>query len=246
MIITPIKTPRVHSGSITLHDLIDDALTEVHGGSILVVSSKVAALCEGRTVPVATADRETLIAREADYYLPPGESAYGHHFTIIRGTLVGSAGIDESNGDGNYVLWPADPQKTANALRAHLAARFGLQNVGVIIVDSTSQPFRLGAVGIDIAHSGFEAVHSYVGEKDLFDRPYKVERANVASGLAAAATVAMGEGAEQTPLCLLTDLPFVRFQDHDPTPEELATSRLDMTSDLFEPFWRGVDWQTGN
>jgi F420-0:gamma-glutamyl ligase len=214
-------------------------------GSILVVASKVAALCEGRTVSVAGTDREALIAREADYYVPPHSSTYGHHFTIVHNTLVGSAGIDESNGDGSYVLWPANPQQTANALRAHLAARFGLQNMGVIVADSTSQPFRLGAIGIDIAHSGFEAVHSYVGEKDLFGRSYTVERSNIGSGLAAAAVVAMGEGNEQTPFCLLTDLPFVAFQDRDPSPKELAAARLDISNDLFEPFWHGVDWQKG-
>ena len=27
------------------------------------------------------------------------------------------AGIDESNGDGNYVLWPKDLQNSANTIR---------------------------------------------------------------------------------------------------------------------------------
>jgi len=45
---------------------------------------------------------------------------------------------------------------------------------------------------------------------------------NVADALAAAAVLLMGEGKEQTPLAVLTDLPFVTFQDHNPSPAELA------------------------
>lgn len=244
MIVTPVRVEKVRSGSISLQDLIDGAIDHLDEGTILVITSKIVSLCEGRTVPAAGTDREALIAQEAGYYLPPSFSDYGHHFTITRGTMVGSAGIDESNGDGNYVLWPADPQQTADAVRAHMQGRFGLREFGVIITDSVSQPLRLGTTGVAIAHSGFVPLYDYVGEGDLFGKPYKVERSNIAGGLAAAAVVAMGEGSEQTPLCLLSDMSFVRFLAADASAAE-PSDKIAIDQDLFAPFLRAAPWKKG-
>jgi dihydrofolate synthase / folylpolyglutamate synthase len=55
----------------------------------------------------------------------------------------------------------------------------------------------------------------------------------------------MGEGAEQTPIAILTDLPFVDFQDRDPTAEELANVIIPLDEDLFAPFLTSVQWQKG-
>jgi F420-0:gamma-glutamyl ligase len=245
MLVTPLQVDTVRPNTIGLFDLVDTAVTDMLEGSILVITSKVVSLCEGRVVPIAEADREVLITQEADYYLPSSFSKYGHHFTIKDNTIVGSAGIDQSNGDGNYVLWPTDAQATANQVRAHLRKRFGLQHIGVLITDSASHPLRLGAMGVALAHSGFQAIHNYIGEQDLFGHLYSVERANVAGGLAAAATVAMGEGSERMPFCLLSDISFVTFQDDDPTEQELAASRVSVEADLFAPFLQTAPWQTG-
>src|SRR4051812_31212893 len=113
MIITPIQTHTVTLSQCSLFELIDRYVTKLPEKSILVLTSKIVSLCEGSAVPIEDTDREALIVDEADMYLPPSYSMYGHHFSIKHGTIVGSAGIDVSNGDGNYVLWPADLQKTA-------------------------------------------------------------------------------------------------------------------------------------
>jgi F420-0:gamma-glutamyl ligase len=245
MIITPIQTDAIRPGITTLTDLIDAAITELPESSIVVVTSKIVSICEGRVVPISQNDREALIRQESDFYLPPEQSRYGHHFSIVEGTLLGSAGIDESNGDGNYVLLPADMQGTVNRIRAHLRQRFGHADLGVILTDSASHPLRLGAMSVALAHSGFQALHNYIGQQDLFGHPYGVTRANIAGGLAAAAGVVMGEGNERTPFCVLSDLPFVTFQDADPTAEELQSIRLDMRTDLFAPFLEPAEWQKG-
>jgi dihydrofolate synthase / folylpolyglutamate synthase len=245
MQVTPLQTQTVRAGAISLTELIDQTLLELPERSILVIASKVVALCEGRVVPVGAADREDLIRQEADYYLPASFSSYGHHFAIKAGTIVGSAGIDQSNGDGNYVLWPADPQATANAVRAHVRTRFGVQDVGVLITDSASHPLRLGAMGVALAHSGFLTIHDYIGQDDLYRQPFKVERANISGGLAAAASVAMGEGDERMPLCVLSDLPFVTFQEQDPDDHELAAIHMSLEDDLFAPFLQAAPWQRG-
>jgi F420-0:gamma-glutamyl ligase len=155
------------------------------------------------------------------------------------------AGIDESNGDGYYILWPKDSQQSANAIREYLVQKFGVRDVGVVITDSTSQPLRRGTCGIALAHSGFAALRDYMDQPDIFGRRMHVTHANITGGVAAAAVLAMGEGNEQTPLALLRDLPVVEFQARNPTADELAMTTLSLEDDLFAPFLTAVDWLPG-
>lgn len=245
MLVTPIKTVVVKPND-DLFVLLDGSIRELAEGSVVAVTSKILSLCEGRVMPFNNSSKEELIAREADYYLSPELSKYNHHFTITKNILIAGAGIDGSNGGDNYVLWPADSQSSANFIRKYLTKRFKLSKIGVIITDSTSQPLRRGTTGIALAHSGFKALKNYIGEPDLFGRPFTVSQANVAGGLAAAAVVAMGEGTEQTPLAVLSDLPFVEFNSQDPDPEELAEINLNLRDDLFAPFLENAPWQRGH
>ena len=70
-------------------------------------------------------------------------------------------------------------------------------------------------------------------------------RSRYASGLAAAAVAVMGEGAEQTPLCVIDDRPFVRFRGRNPTAGELGYLRIPFEEDLFAPFLGSVPWHVG-
>lgn len=100
-------------------------------------------------------------------------------------------------------------------------------------------------MGITLAYSGFKALNNYIGKPDLFGRPFAVSQADVAGGLSAAAVLQMGEGTEQTPLAVVSDVPFVTFQDQNPTAEELAETVIPVEEDLFAPFLLAVDWQKG-
>jgi dihydrofolate synthase / folylpolyglutamate synthase len=246
MIVRALKTPKVVAGNQTLEQLLDESLENLGERSILAITSKIVSLCEGRVVPMQDSDKQQLIQHESQFYLPAGVSKYDMRFAIVRNTLVPEAGIDESNGDGNYVLWPADPQASANQIRTYLSERFGLKEVGVVITDSTCTPLRLGTSGMALAHSGFVAIRSYVGEPDLFGRPFGVSQANITEGLAAAAVLVMGEGTERTPLAIIEEVPQITFQRRDPAKEELAALTIDPEDDLFEPFLSKVDWQKGD
>lgn len=246
MIITPIKTHKVVSRQKPLTVLLDEYIKNIPDGSIIAITSKIVSLCEGR-VASSSVSKEKLIADEADLYINGSLGKYSYHFTIIKNTLVAAAGIDESNVKEGYLLWPKDPQRTANEIRNYLKEKHKLKNLGVIITDSISTPLRLGTTGTYIAHSGFSAVNDYVGSKDLFGRTFNVSRANVAGGLAASAVVAMGEGTEQTPLCILSDLPKqVIFNDQSPSASELATIKPAIHDDLFEPFLSSHSWMSKN
>lgn len=244
MVVRPIKTERLTSGSKTIFEFLDSYIDDLEEKSVLTITSKIVALCE-RRVADANTDKEELAKAEADYYLPPDESKYHHHFTIIHRTLLGMSGIDESNADGQLVLLPKDPQASANGIRRHLQDKFRLDNLGVIITDSVSIPLRLGAIGACLSYSGFKAVKDYRGQMDLFGRPFKVSQANIAAGLAAAAVLAMGEGAEQTPLAIIRDVPFLEFQSQNPSPKELQSVNLLLEDDLFAPFLKNAPWQKG-
>ncbi len=246
MITTAIKTQKVTANELTIYELLDESLSELPESSVVAISSKVVAMCEGRVVPIDSVNREDLIKQEADYYLPAHISNYGHTFTITDSTLIASAGVDESNADGSYVLWPADSQKSANEIRAYLRKRFKLKKVGVIITDSTCSPLRYGTHGIVIGHSGFRALNDYRGKPDLFGRPLQVSRSNIAGGMAATSCMVMGEGDEQTPIVVIKDLPFVTFQNRNPSSEELESFYIqDKNEDIFAPFLNSVKWQKG-
>jgi F420-0:gamma-glutamyl ligase len=63
--------------------------------------------------------------------------------------------------------------------------------------------------------------------------------------LAAAAVLVMGEGSEQTPLAVISDLPFVSFQEREPAAEELQQLRIAHEDDIYSPLLMSVPWHKG-
>jgi F420-0:gamma-glutamyl ligase len=70
-------------------------------------------------------------------------------------------------------------------------------------------------------------------------------KANVPDALAAAAVLLMGEANEQTPLAIISDIPFVRFQQREPSDNELAALFIETEDDLYAPLLQAVPWQRG-
>ncbi len=245
MKITAIKTHKITVHDTDLLEIMERYLHEVSEGSIVAVTSKVVALCEGRVVKSDQADKESLIKKEAEFYLPRASSKYGVSLTITGGQLVATAGIDESNADGYFVLWPEDAQKSANAIRKYLQEKFQIKNLGVIITDSKTTPLRWGVTGTAIAYSGFKPLNDLIGTPDLFGRELKMTKVNILDGLAAAAVLVMGEGIEQTPLAIIEDTSFVQYSDENPSDEELASLKISIDDDIYAPLLTKVDWQKG-
>ena len=135
MIVTPLKTDIVLPEEQSLLQFLDRNLTRFPEHSILAISAKVIALCEGRTADLSV-DKESLIEAEADYFLPKEYRRFGASGTIIHHAFIGAAGIDESNAAGTYVLLPKDPQQTAGAIYNALKKRFAVDRIGVLITDS--------------------------------------------------------------------------------------------------------------
>ncbi len=245
MNITPVKTDKITVGTTTLFGVLDRAITSLSDGSVVVVTSKIISICEGRVVKIGERDKHELIEEEAQLLIPPEKTKYDFPLTITRNTLIPTAGIDESNGDGYYILWPADPYTTAREVRRYLVNQFSVPNVGVLVTDSKTTALRWGTTGISLAHAGFAALNNYIDTPDIFGRNLKVTKANIADGLAAAAVVVMGEGSEQTPLAVISDVPFVRFDASAPSEKEIADLTIDLSEDLYGPIIQAAPWQKG-
>ncbi len=244
MIVRAIKTEKVTPRSTTLVAFLDQSLRKFPDQSVLVITSKVVALCEGRFLAHDATLKDEAVIAEADYYLPKDHSRYGIPLTITDNAFIARAGIDASNTDGHYSLLPRDSYATAKKVRAYLIKRFGIKHVGVIIVDSHSTPLRRGTLGVAIGWSGIHALKNYENLPDIFGHHYTTHQ-NQVDGLAVTASLAMGEGNEQTPLCLITDIPFATFHASSPTPKELAIFKPALQDDLFAPLLNLKDLKKG-
>lgn len=245
MLITPIKTERIFPKQTTLLKLLDASVKKFPERSILVITSKIVSLCEGRVVSLEE-DKEKLIRQETAYYLPRKFRRFGASGTITHSAFIGAAGIDESNASEHYVLLPKDSKKTASEVYHYLKKRFGVDAAGVIIVDSHSTPLRRGASGIALAYRGFVGLKDYRGQKDLFGRTFLMEQANIADPLASVSSLVMGEGAEQTPLVIIEDIPGITFRKNAPTKKELSAFFVDLKDDIFAPLFNLKRLKKGN
>lgn len=205
----PIQTRVLQPPNDDLFAVLDESLPELKEKDIVVVSSKVVAIGEGRCVAKGDFNKETHIKNEAQLVIP--RPYWGAPLTVTNNVMVSSAGVDLSNSADFYTLLPKNPFKSAKAIHRYLSKKHGLTNVGVIITDSRSEPCRYGAVGVSIGFWGIEPLISHVGKTDLFGRKIRVARSNVVDGLAAGAVVVMGEVDEATPIVIARDVPNAQF-----------------------------------
>lgn len=248
MIITSIKTRILLPPKDDLLGVIKESLPRLEEKTIVAVTSKVVSIWQGRCIPREQfSDKDKLVAKEADWYLPreavPGRRAM---LTLKHNVLVPTAGVDESNGNGYYILWPRDTRGMARTLYQWVRQTYRAKHCGIIITDSHSVPLRRGTIGLSLAHYGFLPLKDYRGTRDLFGRKLVVTQANVVDSLAAAAVLAMGEGDEGTPLALISDIPFVAFSSGARMSRKPFSSLIvDRKEDLYAPLLRSVSWKRG-
>lgn len=247
MRVQPIKTRRFLPPKDDLFDVLKAALPKVlPERSILVVTSKVISIAEGRCLPQRTYERVDLVPLESDYYFPPNKLAVGEYQAAIKhGAFIASAGIDKSNGGDYLTLLPKNPTASAKKIWQWAVSKYGVKDFGVLITDSHLMPMRRGTVGLSIGFYGFEPLTDYRGHADLFGEPLKVTLRNIADGLAAAAVVTMGEGAESTPLALITDVPFILFTRGAMRARKSPSLLVPPKEDVFYPLIKRAKWKKG-
>lgn len=257
MEIKAVKTAVLHPPKDDLFRAIGRAVRSLPERSIVVITSKVVSIGEGRCVPAsryvetdparARREKDVLTIQEADLYLPRASTpgAWCMH-TVKNNVFIPSAGIDESNAAGFYILWPRSPAASARRLWAWLRRRYHVRELGVVISDSHTIPLRRGVLGISLAHCGFAPLQDYRGSRDLFGRELKMTQKNIPDSLAAAAVAVMGEGDECTPLALVTEVPWVRFSSKPHVSRKPYSSfEIRTQEDLYYPLLSAVKWRRG-
>ncbi|KHD89363.1 MAG: hypothetical protein OM95_04125 [Bdellovibrio sp. ArHS] len=233
MKVCPIQTGIFHPGD----DLVEFILRSVDPSlwrekTILAITSKIVSIAENRFESLEKIDKKSLIRREADHDL--GEIGHGVSLTIKHGVMLPAAGIDESNSEnGDYILYPLDPYASTEKLRTALRQRLGIQDLGILLTDSRTGPLRMGVTGVALAVAGFHPLRNMIGQEDIFGRPLKMTKINLADSLAAAAVLMMGEANERCPLAILTETP-VDFTD----APQIKEWQVDMQDDMYLPLYK--------
>lgn len=230
----PIKTRILQPPQDDLFEVFDESLIEVMAGDIVVVSSKVVSIHEGHCVPVEGSDKKALIAQEAQISIP--REYWPSSLTVAHNAFIGTAGIDESNANGHYVLLPKDPFESAHTIYSYIKKRFSIERVGVVITDSHSSPLRRGAMGVAIGWWGFKPTINHVGKPDLFGREFRIEVSNIADAIAAGAGLVMGETDECQPVVIARGVPDLSFTDMNTKDELFVAPKDDTFRVLYEDF----------
>ncbi|MEZ4361194.1 MAG: coenzyme F420-0:L-glutamate ligase [Kofleriaceae bacterium] len=210
---------------------LDRAELDLAAGDILAVTSKILSRAEGRFVDLSriepTPRARTLAAEtEGDARVVElvlresiGISRRARGALIVRhrlGFVTANAGIDRSNatppgaprGSGPWaLLLPQAPDQSAQQLRAALFAARGV-DVGVVVTDSHSRPFRLGTVGVALGLAGLPALWDQRGRLDLAHHELQHTVTALADQVAAAADLVSGQAAEGTPAVHVRGLSF--------------------------------------
>ena len=108
-----------------------------------------------------------------------------------HGFVCANAGVDLSNTgeEGFLVLLPEDPDASARAMRAGIAAARGV-HPAIVITDSFGRAWRLGQVDVAIGAAGIAPIEDWRGRRDGYERELRVTEIAVADAVAAAADLA--------------------------------------------------------
>lgn len=229
--ITPLPGLPVVKPGDDLAELIADGLDRAHldldDGDILVIAQKIISKSEGRFVELSTV---TPSARSEQLAEMTGKDArlvelvLKESISVLRtrpGTIIvehrlgfvcANAGIDHSNvspeneSDNWVLLLPENPDQSAKRIRSSLEKVYK-RKIGVLIIDSHGRAWRLGTVGISVGFSGIPGLLDLRGDPDMFGRTLQVTQVGVADELAAAASLAMGQADEGTPVVHVRGFP---------------------------------------
>ncbi len=226
----PVKTRVVTPPQDDIFDIIDSL--EVKDGDIIFITSKIVGIHQGRTRKISEVTKEELIKEEAERYLPYVNKTGNFHvnLTVTQGVLIASAGIDGSNANGYYILWPKEIDKFCQDVRKKLMQKFNLSKLGVVVTDSHTTPLRWGVTGIAIGLAGIRPLKDIRGKEDLFGRAMHVTQVDMIDPLAAMAVNLMGESDEGTPIAILRNYKGIDFSD----TASMAEFKIDPEIDLYQ------------
>ena len=230
----PIKTRVVRPPKDDITDIIDNL--KIKDGDIVFITSKIIGITEGRTIKIGSIAKEKLIQQEAERYLPFINTMGNFHvnLSVTQNILIPAAGIDESNANGYFVMWPKNPDKSCREIRKYLMKKHGVRRLGVILTDSHTTPLRWGVTGITIGFSGVEPLRDIRGESDLFGRLMHVTKVDLIDPLTSMAVLLMGESDESTPIVILRGYDGIPFSNKTSMDDFKIVPEKDLYRPLIE------------
>jgi coenzyme F420-0:L-glutamate ligase/coenzyme F420-1:gamma-L-glutamate ligase len=202
-----------------LPTLVADALASaadilpLRDDDVLVVTQKIVSKAEGAIVDLTTVtprlealdygrryDRDP---RQVEVVLRDARRVVRMANGVIitetpHGFVCANGGVDASNvgpRSGDVVtLLPADPDGSADRIRAAIVAQFG-HDLPVIVSDSFGRPWRFGIVDVAIGVSGLLPLDDLRGEPDADGRVMRSTVRAVADEIASAAELVLGKTA---------------------------------------------------
>lgn len=224
MQVFPIKT-RIIVPEDNVVDVFLESLNELGisllDNDILTIAETPLGTTEGQVVKLSEvhvskeanelAERYELLPEVAELIIQEADEILGGIprvvLTIKNNTLMANAGVDKSNIPPGYAsLLPVDSCASAERLRNEIKERTG-KTIGVMVIDSRTQPLRLGNIGMALGVAGFRPVADDRGRHDLFGNEMRITRRAIADNLASACTSVMGESDESVPIALIRDAP---------------------------------------
>jgi len=235
----PIQTKVLKPPQDDLLATLDESIVELEERDIVLVTSKVVSIGEGLCVPIAEVDEAELIADNADVVI--GDEKAKYPLTIQFNSFTVAASIDESNGNGYFIIPPRDPHSSAKRIWEHLRNKHKLSELGVIVADSTVRPMRSGTVSQAIGWWGLEPVIDHIGDIDLFGREIQVSKTNVVDSLAAGAGLVSGNTDKAIPVVIARGVCDVTFTELDTKKEGTFPLEYDIFYPLLKPYLKNND-----
>lgn len=220
------------------------APADLCGEDIVCVAHKVVSKAEGRIRRLAEIEpgpraRELAVEHGKDARVV--QAVLDESVTLLRadhgvlicetrhGWVCANAGVDQSNvGEGELLLLPTDPDGSARALRAGIAAARGVRPA-VVVTDSFGRAWRLGQTDVALGAAGIMALDDRRGRADAHGRELRATVLAVADAVAGAADLARAKDSNE-PVVLVRGLE--RFVTADDGPGA-AVLRRPAKDDLF-------------
>lgn len=246
LIVMPVQAP-IKENAFDLYTTLVDSIAnsdyDLQDGDVLAISSKYAAISQGRVIDLDSvevsekaaqlAERYVMNAKLTQLVIQEADHVFGgitHDFDGMQvgfllthkdGIISPNAGLDRSNiPNGKVVLFPENPYAMAADIRAEVQQRLNVK-VGVILTDSWLMPGRWGTTGVALSTAGFKPVQDERGKLDLFGNPMAVTQRGIADTICACAQMVMGETAEAIPIAIVRNTG-VEIVDDDFTVDDVA------------------------
>ena len=244
---SPIINPFDNLVDIFTSILQIDTESNLQSGDIIVIASKIVAMEQNRIIDLKTitpspkammlSEKAHLSPEFVEIVLQESDAVIGAVrgalLTLRKGDVEANAGVDKSNaGPNKAILLPSEPDKYASKFKKAIEERFNVDNIGIIIADSTTRPLRIGTVGLAIGSAGFPAIVDIRGEPDLFGYKMTITMRNIADNLACGANILMGESAESVPFVLVRGLQTL-IGDYNWQERSISDLRIDPTNCLY-------------